>query len=66
MALEASALVVHIMEVTVIRLCKMVHYLYYGVPVGLVIEIESDALKWSSRELRKLGRQVMQFIIVNC
>ena len=44
----------------------MVHYLYYGVPVGWVVEIESNALKWSSREPRKHGRQVMQFIIVNC
>lgn len=44
----------------------MVHYLYYGVPVDWVVEIESDALKRSSRELRKHGRQAMQFIIVNC
>lgn len=55
-----------ITEVTVIRICKMVHYLYHGVPVGQVIEIKSEALKWSFRELRKHGRQVMQFIIVNC
>lgn len=66
MDLDASALVVHVMEITVIRICKMVHYLYSGVPVGRVIEIKSDALKWSSREPRKHGCQVMQFIIVNC
>ena len=66
MALDTSALVVHILQVTFIRLCNMVHYLYYGVPVGWVVEIESNALKWSSREPRKHGRQVMQFIIENC
>lgn len=66
MALDTSALVVHILQVTFIRLCNMVHYLYYGVPVDWVVEIESDALKRSSRELRKHGRQAMQFIIVNC
>lgn len=66
MALDASALVVLMMEVTVIWLFKIVHYLYSGVPVGRVIEIQSDALEWSYCELRKHGGQVMQFMIVNC
>jgi len=44
LALDTSALVVHKLEVTLIRLCKMVHYLYHGVPVGWVVEFESDAL----------------------
>lgn len=66
MALDASSLVVHILEVTMIWLCKRVRNFYYGVHVGRGIEIESDALKWSSRELRKHGHQVTQFIVVNC
>jgi len=43
LALDTSALVVRKFEVT-LRLYKMVHYLYHGVPVGRVVEIESDAL----------------------